>query len=62
MDSGYPKLIADDFPGVGNKVDGVFQNKGKSIDIFSPFVTIPKVTILLFNVNIKKQMKIKIQM
>ncbi|KAK7812800.1 hypothetical protein U0070_019826 [Myodes glareolus] len=26
MDSGYPKLIADDFPGVGNKVDGVFQN------------------------------------
>ncbi|XP_005346834.1 interstitial collagenase A-like [Microtus ochrogaster] len=28
MDSGYPKLIADDFPRVGNKVDAVFQNKG----------------------------------
>ncbi|KAM7338097.1 hypothetical protein ACRRTK_004216 [Alexandromys fortis] len=25
MDSGYPKLIADDFPRVGNKVDAVFQ-------------------------------------
>ncbi|CAO2636201.1 Interstitial collagenase A, partial [Lemmus lemmus] len=25
MDPGYPKLIADDFPGVGNKVDDVFQ-------------------------------------
>lgn len=59
MDSGYPKLIADDFPGVGNKVDGVFQNNGKSIDIFPPFVTIPKVTALLFNVNMK--IKIKIQ-
>lgn len=53
MDSGYPKLIADDFPRVGNKVDAVFQKNGKSIDIFSLFVIIPKVTALLFNVNIK---------
>nr|XP_019575458.1 PREDICTED: interstitial collagenase [Rhinolophus sinicus] len=28
MDAGYPKLIADGFPGIGNKVDAVFQKDG----------------------------------
>ncbi|XP_003496180.1 interstitial collagenase A [Cricetulus griseus] len=28
MDPGYPKLITEDFPGVGNKVDDVFQKDG----------------------------------
>ncbi|XP_036758670.2 interstitial collagenase [Manis pentadactyla] len=28
MDAGYPKMIADDFPGIGNKVDAVFQKDG----------------------------------
>lgn len=29
MDAGYPKRIADDFPGIGNKVDAVFEKDGK---------------------------------
>lgn len=29
MDAGYPKMIAEDFPGIGNKVDAVFQKDGK---------------------------------
>ncbi|XP_039714691.1 interstitial collagenase isoform X4 [Pteropus medius] len=28
MDAGYPKMIAADFPGIGNKVDAVFQKDG----------------------------------
>ncbi|XP_040833162.1 interstitial collagenase [Ochotona curzoniae] len=28
MDAGYPKRIADDFPGIGNKVDAVFEKDG----------------------------------
>ncbi|XP_007520792.1 interstitial collagenase-like [Erinaceus europaeus] len=28
MDAGYPKMIAHDFPGIGNKVDAVFQKNG----------------------------------
>ncbi|XP_077625830.1 interstitial collagenase [Crocuta crocuta] len=28
MDPGYPKMIAADFPGIGNKVDAVFQKDG----------------------------------
>lgn len=28
MDAGYPKMIADGFPGIGNKVDAVFQKNG----------------------------------
>ncbi|KAG8523182.1 Interstitial collagenase, partial [Galemys pyrenaicus] len=28
MDAGYPKIIADDFPGIGNKVDAVFKKDG----------------------------------
>lgn len=31
MDAGYPKMIAEDFPGIGNKVDAVFQKDGKWI-------------------------------
>lgn len=29
MDAGYPKMIKEDFPGIGNKVDAVFQKGGK---------------------------------
>jgi hypothetical protein len=29
MDKGYPKMIAHDFPGIGNKVDAVFKKDGK---------------------------------
>ncbi|MBW04424.1 Interstitial collagenase, partial [Eschrichtius robustus] len=29
MDAGYPKMIAEDFPGIGNNVDAVFQKDGK---------------------------------
>lgn len=29
MDAGYPKMIAADFPGIGKKVDAVFQKNGK---------------------------------
>lgn len=29
MDTGYPKMIAEEFPGIGNKVDAVFQKDGK---------------------------------
>ncbi|XP_055971014.1 interstitial collagenase [Sorex fumeus] len=28
MDRGYPKMIQDDFPGIGGKVDAVFNRKG----------------------------------
>ncbi|XP_008828305.1 interstitial collagenase-like [Nannospalax galili] len=28
MDEGYPRLIAQDFPGIGHKVDAVFQRHG----------------------------------
>ncbi|XP_006206757.1 interstitial collagenase [Vicugna pacos] len=28
MDAGYPKMIAEEFPGIGNKVDAVFQKDG----------------------------------
>ncbi|XP_037697162.1 interstitial collagenase [Choloepus didactylus] len=28
MDAGYPKMIAEDFPGIGNKVDAVFKKDG----------------------------------
>lgn len=28
MDPGYPKMIAHDFPGIGNKVDAVFMKDG----------------------------------
>lgn len=34
MDAGYPKMIADDFPGIGNKVDAVFQKDGKWIYVY----------------------------
>lgn len=37
MDPGYPRLIAEDFPGIDDKVDDVFQKEGKSIYTFSPF-------------------------
>lgn len=29
MDAGYPKMISADFPGIGKKVDAVFQKNGK---------------------------------
>lgn len=29
MDAGYPKSIAAIFPGIGSKVDAVFQKDGK---------------------------------
>ncbi|XP_026185159.1 matrix metallopeptidase 30 [Mastacembelus armatus] len=28
MDAGYPKFIHSDFPGIGDRVDAVFENKG----------------------------------
>lgn len=34
MDTGYPKMIAADFPGIGNKVDAVFQKDGKWIYMY----------------------------
>lgn len=38
MDPGYPRLTAEDFPGIDDKVDDVFQKGGKSINIFFHFV------------------------
>lgn len=29
MDFGYPRFIASDFPGIGSKVDAVFENYGE---------------------------------
>jgi hypothetical protein len=37
MDPGYPRLIAEDFPGIDYKVDDVIQKEGKNINILSPF-------------------------
>ena len=41
MDEGYPRAVAQDFPGIGNKVDAVFQSRGKWTEkYFLRFVTI----------------------
>ena len=59
MDAGYPKMIAEEFPGIGNKVDAVFQKGGKWVYILLSFVAteyhqycyleqkIPKIFILI---------------
>lgn len=36
MDTGFPKEIAHGFPGIGKKVDAVFQEGGKDRPV-SPF-------------------------
>ena len=33
MDVGFPKEITQDFPGVGKKVDAVFQDGGKDVSL-----------------------------
>lgn len=38
MDAGYPKMIEEDFPGIGNKVDAVFQKGGKWVYTLLYFV------------------------
>lgn len=40
MEQGFPRLIADDFPGVGPKVDAVFQEFGKKAPTSSPVGTL----------------------
>lgn len=34
MDAGYPKEIAQDFPGISGKVDAVFKHEGYSVSSF----------------------------
>lgn len=29
MDKDYPRFIEDEFPGIGNKVDAVYEKNGK---------------------------------
>lgn len=29
MDSGFPRFITQDFPGIGSKVDAAFENYGR---------------------------------
>lgn len=36
MEQGFPRFIADDFPGVDGKVDAVLQMFGKRIPISLP--------------------------
>ncbi|ELW64938.1 Interstitial collagenase [Tupaia chinensis] len=39
MDAGYPKMIAHEFPGIGDKIDAVFKKDGQNISsilLFSP--------------------------
>ena len=36
MGAGYPREIIHDFPGIGKKVDAVFQDRGKDYPL-SPF-------------------------
>lgn len=40
MEQGFPRLIVDDFPGVGPKVDAVFQEFGKKAPTSSPVGTL----------------------
>lgn len=48
MDPGYPKMIAHDFPGIGNKVDAVFMKDGKQICMyFLHFIAIAIASLLL---------------
>ena len=35
MDSGYPRLITQDFPGIGSKVDAAFENYGKRMKVIN---------------------------
>lgn len=42
MDYGYPRSIRQDFPGIGSKVDAVFENYGEKchwLNSFNPFHT-----------------------
>ena len=41
MDPGYPRLTAEDFPGIDDKVDDVFQKGGEYKYIFSILVPQP---------------------
>lgn len=49
MDPGYPKLIHTELPGIGNRVDAAYENKGtyQSKDIFTVFLT-GTILMLLF--------------
>lgn len=31
MDKGYPRFIQDDFPGIGRRVDAVYQKNGMCV-------------------------------
>ena len=33
MDSGYPRTITWDFPGIGSKVDAAFENYGEKYSL-----------------------------
>ena len=45
MEKGYPRQTSDDFPGISQKVDAVFQQKGKWNDLLS------KTGLLLNNIT-----------
>ena len=44
MDSGFPRKIQSDWPGIGDKVDAAFQFRGKRIltSTFPPYSSIKK--------------------
>lgn len=43
MEKGYPRLTVDEFPGISQRVDAVFQQKGKLNELLSKISLVLKI-------------------
>lgn len=43
MEKGYPRLTVDEFPGISQRVDAVFQHKGKLNELLSKISLVLKI-------------------
>lgn len=43
MEKGYPRLTANGFPGISQRVDAVFQQKGKLNKLLSKISLVPNI-------------------
>lgn len=53
MDPGYPRLTAEDFPGIDDKVDDVFQKGGEYKYIFSILLSIKSNSSTTYTADVK---------
>lgn len=52
MEKGYPRLTADEFPGISQRVDAVFQQKGKLNKLLSKISLVPNILSSEMMINV----------